>query len=37
MFPNHTGMPLGEAHGGSTYFMIETHYDNPEKIACEFQ
>jgi len=27
--PKHTGMPLGEAYGGATYFMLETHYDNP--------
>ena len=27
--PDHVGMPLGEAHGGATYFMLETHYDNP--------
>ena len=27
--PEHTGMPLGEAWGGATYFMLETHYDNP--------
>ena len=27
--PDHTGMPLGEAFGGATYFMLETHYDNP--------
>ena len=22
-------MPLGEEYGGATYFMLETHYDNP--------
>ena len=27
--PEHTGMPLGEEFGGATYFMLETHYDNP--------
>merc|ERR1719419_453381 len=27
--PDHVGMPLGEEHGGATYFMLETHYDNP--------
>jgi len=27
--PEHTGMPLGEKFGGATYFMLETHYDNP--------
>ena len=23
------GIPLGENFGGATYFMLETHYDNP--------
>jgi len=27
--PNHVGMPIGEKFGGATYFMLETHYDNP--------
>lgn len=27
--PSHVGIPLGEAFGGATYFMLETHYDNP--------
>ena len=27
--PEHTGMPLGEEYGGASYFMLETHYDNP--------
>ena len=27
--PNHVGMPLGEEYGGATYFLLETHYDNP--------
>ncbi|XP_064084237.1 DBH-like monooxygenase protein 1 [Macrobrachium nipponense] len=27
--PDHVGYPLGEQHGGSTYFMMELHYDNP--------
>jgi hypothetical protein len=22
-------MPMGEDFGGATYFMLETHYDNP--------
>jgi len=22
-------MPIGENFGGATYFMLETHYDNP--------
>ena len=29
VLPEHTGMPLGEQWGGATYFMLETHYDNP--------
>ena len=24
-------MPIGEKYGGATYFMLETHYDNPSK------
>ncbi|XP_064084122.1 DBH-like monooxygenase protein 1 homolog [Macrobrachium nipponense] len=27
--PEHVGFPLGEEHGGATYFMMELHYDNP--------
>ncbi|XP_068222682.1 MOXD1 homolog 1-like [Palaemon carinicauda] len=27
--PEHAGFPLGEDHGGATYFMMEMHYDNP--------
>lgn len=29
ILPDHVGMPLGESYGGATYFMLETHYDNP--------
>ena len=29
ILPGHVGMPLGEGFGGATYFMLETHYDNP--------
>ncbi|KAG0721914.1 MOXD1 1 [Chionoecetes opilio] len=29
MFPLNAGFPVGEEHGGATYFMMETHYDNP--------
>ncbi|KAK8380027.1 hypothetical protein O3P69_016584 [Scylla paramamosain] len=29
MYPEHAGFPIGEQHGGATYFMMETHYDNP--------
>ena len=28
--PEHVGFPLGEQHGGSTYYLLEVHYDNPE-------
>ncbi|XP_021962814.1 DBH-like monooxygenase protein 1 [Folsomia candida] len=31
MFPQHVGSPLGEPHGGATYFMMEVHYDNPTR------
>ncbi|XP_037072924.1 DBH-like monooxygenase protein 1 [Pollicipes pollicipes] len=31
MLPDHVGMPLGHEHGGSTYFMLESHFDNPHK------
>ena len=34
MFPEHVGATLGEEHGGTTYFMLEVHYDNPEKLSC---
>lgn len=30
MLPEHVGLPLGHQHGGSTYFMLETHYNNPD-------
>lgn len=29
MFPEGVGFPINEKHGGSTYFMLEIHYDNP--------
>ncbi|ODN00137.1 hypothetical protein Ocin01_06550 [Orchesella cincta] len=29
MLPQHVGAPLGQEHGGATYFMIEMHYENP--------
>ena len=28
-FPAEAGYPVGEEHGGATYFMFEVHYDNP--------
>jgi hypothetical protein len=36
MLPVHVGAPLGQEHGGSTYFMIEMHYENPEGRTCEY-
>ena len=29
VLPEHAGMPIGEEYGGATYFLLETHYDNP--------
>ncbi|XP_069946728.1 MOXD1 homolog 1 [Cherax quadricarinatus] len=29
MYPETTGLPLGEEYSGATYFLMETHYDNP--------
>jgi len=34
MMPLHVGSPLGEIHGGATYFMFEVHYDNPGLETC---
>ena len=28
-FPPEAGYPVGEEHGGATYYMFEVHYDNP--------
>jgi len=28
-FPPEAGYPVGEDHGGATYYMFEVHYDNP--------
>ena len=28
-FPSEAGYPVGEEHGGATYYMFEVHYDNP--------
>ena len=28
-FPPEAGYPVGEEHGGATYYMLEIHYDNP--------
>ena len=29
VFPDNVGLPLAEEFGGATYFILETHYDNP--------
>lgn len=36
MLPSHVGTPLGERWDGSTYFMLEIHYNNPQKVTSEF-
>ncbi|XP_063608834.1 DBH-like monooxygenase protein 1 [Penaeus indicus] len=28
LLPDHVGYPLGERHGGATYVLFQTHYDN---------
>lgn len=28
-FPKDAGYPMGQEHGGSTYYMFEVHYENP--------
>ncbi|XP_042884541.1 DBH-like monooxygenase protein 1 [Penaeus japonicus] len=28
LLPEHVGYPLGERHGGATYVLFQTHYDN---------
>ena len=28
-FPSEAGYPVGEEHGGATYYMFEVHYANP--------
>ncbi|XP_042880997.1 uncharacterized protein LOC122258825 [Penaeus japonicus] len=33
LMPENVGLPIGEEHGGATYFMMEIHYDNPNKKA----
>lgn len=34
MLPDHVGTALGDDQGGDVYFMVEVHYDNPEKLTC---
>ena len=29
--PAHIGLPIGENHGGATYFVLQTHYNNTSK------
>ena len=31
--PGHVGVPLGGISGGADFFMLETHYDNPEMVS----
>lgn len=35
MLPDHGGIPLHEKHNGTTYFMLEVHYNNPKLIQCK--
>ena len=35
MLPENIGLPLGNNDGRPTYFMMETHYDNPEILSGE--
>ena len=28
-FPSDAGYPVGQEHGGATYYMFEVHYENP--------
>lgn len=37
MLPDHVGFPMGEAHGGSTYYLMEMHYDNPNLEKGEWR
>jgi dopamine beta-monooxygenase len=32
-FPPEAGYPVGEEHGGATYYMLEVHYDNPGNLS----
>ena len=29
ILPEHIGVPIGEANKAASYFVLETHYDNP--------
>ena len=35
-FPEEAGYPVGEEHGGSTYYMFEAHYDLVKDDAKEW-
>ena len=35
MLPENVGMPMGNENGHPTYFMMETHYDNPQILSGE--
>lgn len=37
MLPDHVGFPMGEEHGGSTYYLMEMHYDNPNLETGELR
>ena len=30
-FPDSAGYPVGDEHGGATYYMFEVHYENPAR------
>jgi len=36
MLPNHLGIPIGEEHGGLTFFLFEVHYEMPDKASCKY-
>ena len=35
MLPENVGLPLGNEDGRPTFFMLETHYDNPQIFSGE--
>ena len=32
-FPHEAGYPVGDEHGGATYYMLEVHYENPGRAG----
>ena len=36
MLPENVGLPLGNEDGRPTFFMLETHYDNPQIFSGDF-